>query len=496
MTSETESLLYDCRAALLQHSDEQLAAQFACWFELLIDDESMEEVLDDLLLLLGYRVRSWGTKISYASYTAWWEVEGYLAPEGGVFDCADAASLRQHLLSIPIEQFGRVMELIYHVRLVAAQLHGESGLPRGHALLREFATWLKDVTSGPASLQQRAQVHPYWVTKTKAQRRMREREMVVQAGQRGYLIVYAGTAPRVKNTFRYDCKVNSRPYIYVEAKGPQIARVLVDTRTLDSWSVWPQLSQLRERLEALAEPYLARSNACQHEASFYWASRRMVVFDNVLAEDAQQMAQDLVALCSDAREEVRRQSSRRKKSLPMWPEPAWMKALEGVRAQGQDCPPLPEAVILPDQLPSFLTRVQLSAFLAFLGLSARSREVKAALALRLLTRLETDQTARAQFFEVFARELAVLPGELETVLGCTSTERKRWTEEGKLPVLHYRGFGNQRSYPVFDRRVIIEVSAADLEEWRTEHRARVQEHRRAGAQAAAATRRAKRQAVP
>ncbi len=222
----------------------------------------------------------------------------------------------------------------------------------------------------------------------------------------------------------------------------------------------------------------------------------MVVFDNVLAEDAQQMAQDLVALCSDAREEVRRQSSRRKKSLPMWPEPAWMKALERVRAQGRSCPPLPETVILPDQWPSFLTRVQLSAFLAFLGLSARSREVKAALALRLLTRLETDQTARAQFFEVFARELAVPPGELETVLECTSTERKRWTEEGKLPVLHYRGFGNQRAYPVFDRRVIMEVSAADLEEWRTEHRARVQEHRSAGAQAAAATRRAKRQAVP
>ncbi len=129
MTSETESLLYDCRAALLQHSDEQLAALFACWFEFLIDDQSMEEVLDDLLLLLGYRMRSWGTKISYASYTAWWEVEGYLAPEGGVFDCADAGKLRRRLLRIPIEQFGRVMELIYHVRLVAAQLHGESGLP-------------------------------------------------------------------------------------------------------------------------------------------------------------------------------------------------------------------------------------------------------------------------------------------------------------------------------------------------------------------------------
>ena len=70
MTSETQSLLYDCRAALLQHSDEQLAVLFACWFAFLIADESMEEVLDDLLLLLGYGIRSWGRKISYASYAA------------------------------------------------------------------------------------------------------------------------------------------------------------------------------------------------------------------------------------------------------------------------------------------------------------------------------------------------------------------------------------------------------------------------------------------
>lgn len=58
MTSETESLLYHCRAALLQRSDEQLATLLKCWFEFMVGDESIEEVLDDLCLLLGYRVRS------------------------------------------------------------------------------------------------------------------------------------------------------------------------------------------------------------------------------------------------------------------------------------------------------------------------------------------------------------------------------------------------------------------------------------------------------
>src|SRR6266700_3081457 len=106
--------------------------------------------------------------------------------------------------------------------------------------------------------------------------------------------------------------------------------------------------------------------------------------------------------------------------------------------------------------------------------------------------------ARAQFFEVFKRELAVPPWECETLLECTPTERKRWTEEGKLPVLDQRSFrkaGSRMEYPVFDRRVILGLPRAELDLWREEHQAIVKEHRRAGARAAAARRKATRTPV-
>jgi hypothetical protein len=109
--------------------------------------------------------------------------------------------------------------------------------------------------------------------------------------------------------------------------------------------------------------------------------------------------------------------------------------------------------------------------------------------------LETDKTAKALLFEVFALELAVPPWELETLLGCTTTERKRWTEEQKLPVLGYDSFrkaGSNHAYAIYDRRVILALTSSDIETWRNEHQALVRERRKAAAQAAAATRKAKR----
>ncbi len=94
MKAKTEALLQQCRTALLQQSDERIAALLAQWFELMIGDEGMDEELDDLCLLLDYRVQSWGAQISYATYTSWWEVEGYLEPSEGTFLCAAFAGGR------------------------------------------------------------------------------------------------------------------------------------------------------------------------------------------------------------------------------------------------------------------------------------------------------------------------------------------------------------------------------------------------------------------
>jgi hypothetical protein len=166
------------------------------------------------------------------------------------------------------------------------------------------------------------------------------------------------------------------------------------------------------------------------------------------------------------------------------------------QGQGSICQELDERVVLPEAWATLLSKEQLGAFLTFLKLPASSREMKANLVQHLLTRLEADNTARAQFFEIFAFELAVPPWELETLLGCTTTERKRWTEEQKLPVLGYGSFrkaGSDHAYPLYDRRVILALASNEIEAWRSEHQACMRERRWAAAQAAAASRKAKRQ---
>ncbi len=188
----------------------------------------------------------------------------------------------------------------------------------------------------------------------------------------------------------------------------------------------------------------------------------------------------------------------RQRELEEERKPAWTKALARLSAQGQEAtyPELDERVVLPAEWAILLSKEQLGAFLTFLKLPTSSREMKANLVQHLLTRLETDKVAKAQFFEVFAFELAVPPWELETLLGCTTTERKRWTEEKKLPVLGYDSFrkaGSDRAYAVYDRRVILTLTRIDIEFWRSEHQVLVRERRKAAAQAAAASRKTKRQ---
>jgi len=116
----------------VQRSDEELDcaclkknALLKSWFECMIGEDSIEEMLDDLCLLLGYRVRSWGRRPFYGTYTAWWEVEGYLALEEGEYLCADVTSLRQNLLGMPVKQFDLVVELAYQALSMTAEVQCE-----------------------------------------------------------------------------------------------------------------------------------------------------------------------------------------------------------------------------------------------------------------------------------------------------------------------------------------------------------------------------------
>ena len=135
--------------------------------------------------------------------------------------------------------------------------------------------------------------------------------------------------------------------------------------------------------------------------------------------------------------------------------------------------PLGNTIKVPERLSTLLSKVQICAFF---GLPTKTNEPKAALVQRLRTLLEADQRAKARFFDVFAQELAVEPWELETLLGCSTTERKRWLADGKLTPLTTRSVfksGRELIYPVFDRRSIQSLTQEDIDGWRAEHTALV-----------------------
>jgi hypothetical protein len=113
MKLKTERLLQQCRAVLLQYSNEQLNTLFLSWLERMVGEEYMDEALDDFCLLLGYGIRSSRSNTLYATYTTWWEIEGSADPDGE-FECLDedgVAALQHRLINMPIKQFTLISEL-------------------------------------------------------------------------------------------------------------------------------------------------------------------------------------------------------------------------------------------------------------------------------------------------------------------------------------------------------------------------------------------------
>ena len=487
----------------------------------------MDEDLDDLCLLLGYGIRSARSDHLYATYTAWWEVEGYADPDGE-FVCLNVGALQQHLIGMPIKQFGLITELAYQVCVLDAEAENQPRPPIAQEWLRALALWLGNGAWEPLHKQiwhKESQTTPPTPSQQltrkqhKAQQRKIENDLVNQAWQRGYLLLGPDVSNQVQILVQSKCKKKRRPYISVQEMGSQFANVCIDLCTIRRafeaggklFSGAPEptfmlTDSLRQQLTLFSERYSVRSEMVAKET--FVLSPRGDVFElkQVRLVDVPSAVQDFLALWPEILTEYEAQlaASRvaylaRQRELEEANKPAWMKAIARLSAQGQDatCPDLAETVVLPKEWPTLLSKEQLGAFLTFLKRPASSREIKANLVQHLLTCLDTDKTAKTQFFEVFAFELAVPPWELETLLGCTTTERKRWTEEKKLPILDYGSFrkaGSSYEYAIYDRRVILAITGSDIELWRNEHQALVRERRKAAAHAAAASRKAKREA--
>jgi hypothetical protein len=217
---------------------------------------------------------------------------------------------------------------------------------------------------------------------------------------------------------------------------------------------------------------------------------RELILRQILADDVERAVREFLLLWAPARQEyeaqleARHQTLRTETRVVQAMEPAWKSAL--ARASPQDRPPAPpcEHVALPEHLPALITKEQLCAFL---GLPTRTVERKATLITQLSEILRNDTETKALFFEVFVEETAVEPWELEKLLGCTASERKRWVNDGKLVPLASRSVrksGRELVYPIFDRRDIANITPETIARFREEHASLVAMRRKTGARIA------------
>lgn len=97
--------------------------------------------------------------------------------------------------------------------------------------------------------------------------------------------------------------------------------------------------------------------------------------------------------------------------------------------------------------------------------------------------LNNDQIIDA-FCNRFSREIALDPVSLEVLLGCSKSERLRWTRERKLPVIYFKDvfkFGTHLMCPMYDRRIIgLTTTDELLKQWRKEWSIRRRKKHRVG----------------
>ncbi len=352
MKPETERLLHQCRSALLQQSNEQLHTLFVSWFEHLVGEESIEETLDDLCLLLGYGIRSVESQILYATSTAWWEVEG-CADLDGEFECAEVAALQHRLITMPIKQFALLADLAHHVCTLDAEAEGQPRPPTGQEWLRALAAWLSTGAREPFHNQSwHHETYPLspiaqsQLTRKqrRAQQRKLEQKLVEQAWQRGYLLLSPDVGTQVPILVQSRCRKNRRPYISVQQRGEQLASIRIDVctvrrvfereRKLFMGAPLPTFTptdELRQCLTRLGAQYSVGPETARQEA--YELSPQGDIFElkQVLQADVPGVIADFMALWPDilTQYEAQLEASRvayqqRQRELEEARKPVWL----------------------------------------------------------------------------------------------------------------------------------------------------------------------------
>lgn len=101
--------------------------------------------------------------------------------------------------------------------------------------------------------------------------------------------------------------------------------------------------------------------------------------------------------------------------------------------------------------------------------------------------LKQNDVMMKKFYNNFSKELAMTPYECEEFLECTTTERRRWTKEGKFKVVKYHSiekYGKIIEVPMYDRFHIELLSLDTILRWRNDYEQKKKEKRIEGGQKA------------
>ncbi|WP_018902157.1 hypothetical protein [Rhizobium sp. 2MFCol3.1] len=114
------------------------------------------------------------------------------------------------------------------------------------------------------------------------------------------------------------------------------------------------------------------------------------------------------------------------------------------------------------------------------------------------TAFRTTSSAVSQALKNIAR-LPIIPREIEDILAITTSERKRWLEDGRLKsagtrTVRLQGRARQITFHVFDPRVEDLLNRGSVDEWREADAALKAENRRRAAYQAKLTRSLRKQA--
>lgn len=116
---------------------------------------------------------------------------------------------------------------------------------------------------------------------------------------------------------------------------------------------------------------------------------------------------------------------------------------------------------------SLLTKEQLSTIL---GNNPKKAKKEDAIE-ELLQQMLDNEVLIKKIYNDFQSTLAMLPTQLEEYLNITVNERKRWTENKKLPVIEQRSFkkwGKVNYYPVYNRYLVYQITEEQIQNWRKE----------------------------